>query len=519
VFVAILGILKAGGAYVAVDTRYPDERRDTMVAGSGARIVVTGPRGADRFPGLDGLVLDPSADRPTNGPALPALTAGTAACVLFTSGSSGRPKAIVLEHRNLVHFATNTGLPGLRPGDRVGHASSLSFDAFHWETWCGFAAGAQLVVLPTIRELVETDVQRELRRQRVTAMLVPTMAVNQVVHEDRDAFSSLRVLCTGGDVVLPSACRTLLDGRFEGEFVNLYGPTEGTTACTAYDIRKLPDTADTVPIGRALAGTTVHVLDDDLDEVPDGEPGELYLGGAGVARGYLGQPGLTADRFRPDPYAPGGGRMYATADRARRRPDGVLEFIGRADDQVKIRGYRVEPREVERLLGRHPGIRDVAVLAAGDAANRHLVGVVVPYDQLSPKEIRQYAAERMPEFMVPSVLVRVEDIPVNDHGKRDLDSLRAVAAEQARRGEQRVDPRDDVEQYLAELWEELLTVEQVGVGDDFFALGGNSMIAFRVQQRVKRELEVPLAPKEILVHSRLDALAGIIRERKAVKSA
>ncbi|MEU3899423.1 amino acid adenylation domain-containing protein [Streptomyces sp. NPDC045251] len=514
VFVTLLGILKAGAAYVPVDTRYPDARRDLMLTESRPALVVTDPgesAGADAAGtdvweyGLDGLA-DPRTP-------LPGVRQEDAACLLFTSGSSGTPKGVVLEHRNIVHFATNPALPALTPQDRVGHVSSLSFDAFHFETWCAFAGGAEIVVLPTMPDLLTGDIGRELRRRRITAMLVPTMALNHVVKEDRDAFATLRVLHTGGDVILPEACRQLLSGSFSGEFYNLYGPTEGTTACSAHRITGVAEGEVSVPIGRDLVGTELLVLDSGLEPVPDGAVGELHITGPGVARGYLGRPGLTADRFLPAPGV-SGGRMYATGDLVFRGPDGALRYVGRADDQVKIRGYRVEPREAERILGRHPQLREVAVLAAGTGTDRHLVALVVPHDEVSLKDLRTYAQEEMPDYMVPSSLIKVAEIPANDHGKRDTKRLAEILDDHLRHRADHVPPRDETEKYLAELWSELLAVEEIGVHDDFFALGGNSLLAFRMQRRLVRELTVDISAREILATSELGALAGIIRIRR-----
>ncbi len=514
VFVTMLGILKAGAAYVPVDTRYPDARRDLMITGSRASAVVAEPHRAGRLAALGTRVFELDLDALTGGERGAPLDhhAGDAAAVLFTSGSSGRPKAIVLEHGNLVHFARNPALPALAPGDRVGHVSSLSFDAFHFETWCAFAGAAEIVVLPTMPDLIGTDLQRELRRRRITAMLVPSMAVNHVVREDRDAFSALRVLHTGGDVIAPAACRELLGGSFAGRFFNLYGPTEATTACTVHEIAEVREDADSVPIGQPLDGTPAYVLDADLGPVEPGAVGELHVGGPGVARGYLDAPELTADRFLPDPFGAAGTRMYATGDLVRRGEHG-LEYVGRADDQVKIRGYRLEPREVERVLGRHPGVRETAVVVAGAGQDRHLVAMFVPYDTVSPRELRADAVANLPDFMVPSSFVRVDEIPANGHGKRDLDRLRELAADHLSRRERRVPPRDEVERYLAELWEELLAAEEVGVTDDFFALGGNSLLAFRVRSRIGRELGARLDPADVLTNSELGDLAVLVRNR------
>ena len=511
VFVAILAVLKAGGAYVAIDSRYPDARREAMIHDSGAAIVISGAGWREKLGVKEVAVLDVQKDSAPQAGSWPGAppAAGDLACVLFTSGSSGTPKAIMLEHRNLIYLACNPTLVQLEPSDRFGQVSSLSFDAFHIETWCSFARGAEVAVLPTMAELVAYDLKRELRRRRITAMLVPTMAVNHVVHEDRDAFASLRIIYTGGEVLQPGAARAL---RSAGQFFNLYGPTEISTACTAYRIAQLGEDADSVPIGTDFDGAAVHVLDWAWNEVPQGKVGEMHVGGRGVARGYLGQPALTASHFLPDPFGSRGSRMYATGDLARRGADRQLDFCGRVDDQVKIRGYRVEPREVERTLLRHPGVRDAAVVVVGET-NRSLVAMVVPHKQLTARELRAHAAGVLPDYMVPSLFLIVPEVPGNDHGKRELSGLRQVAAMHLGRESRRLEPQDELDSYLAGMWEQLLGIEWIASSDDFFALGGNSMLAFRAHMRIERDLGVRVEVAEIFELSQLDRITSLVRER------
>ncbi|MEV0911243.1 non-ribosomal peptide synthetase [Streptomyces hokutonensis] len=498
VFAALLGVLKAGGAYVAVDPRYPAARRDMMIEASGASLVLADPEWladvpAERvlpLPEFDRAAVAPRSDvrvRPHN-----------AACVLFTSGSSGRPKATVLEHRSVVGFACNSALPELTGQDRVGQISSLSFDAFHFETWCSLAQGAEIVVLPALPDLLASDLQRTLRRLRITAMLVPTMAVNHVVREDRDAFAPLRILHTGGDAILADTCRDLLAGDFTGRLFNLYGPTEATTACSAFEVRELPADADSVPIGQAVDGAHLYLLDEELRPVDVGEVGQLFVGGYGVARGYFGDPALTAEKFLPDPFRADGTRMYATGDLVRQQTDGQLDFVGRADHQVKIRGYRVEPGEVERLLSRHPQVREAAVLPVGRDQDRTLVAFVVRRGPLQPEEIREFTELTLPDHMVPSKILVVPKIPATDNGKRDRAALLDILESDEARARAYEAPSTQSERILAGIWSDLLAVEQVGASDDFFALGGNSMLAFRVRQKVKRETGAALDFREIL---------------------
>lgn len=513
-FVAMLGILKAGGAYVAIDQRLPAARRDLMVSVGQAKIVLVDPDWIGE-PVIEGVAVLPWGSTPATDSALDddaaASLQDSAACVLFTSGSSGTPKGVVLTHGNLVGFARNSSLPSLSRTDRVGQVSSLSFDAFHFEAWCSLTQGAEVVVLPSIVELLGMDIQREIRRRQITAMLVPTMAVNQVLRVDSEAFASLRILHTGGDVLLPDACRELLASSFTGQFFNLYGPTETTTACTAYPAASIEADCVNVPIGRPLDGVGIRVLDQELNEVEDGVVGELFVAGVGVGRGYVGAPSLTAQKFRPDPYGPPGTRMYATGDLARRGHDGLLEFMGRADHQVKIRGYRVEPGEVERTLCRHADVRDAAVVACGDGEDRQLVSLLVAHDDdLKLASLREWVVKELPDYMVPAAFIVVPEVPANAHGKRDVEAIGVLVEGFRRRRDAHVPAATDDERFLARLWEEMLSVEQVGRTDDFFDLGGHSLLAFRMQRRIKRDLKVNLDFSQILDNSSLMDLAALI---------
>nr|BAW27670.1 NRPS(A-T) [Streptomyces sp. SoC090715LN-17] len=510
-FVAILGILKSGAAYVAVDSRYPDTRRDLMLDRSGAKIVLTEAGWEDRLTSVSARIVS-IEDRAAadTAPAEGVVEPSSAASVLFTSGSSGEPKAIVLEHRNIVSFAGNPSLPVLTTADRVGQISSISFDAFHFEMWSTLAYGAQAVILPPVPDLLAADFQRQMRQYGITAMLVPTMVINHVVREDRDAFAPLRVLQAGGDVLLPSACRALLGGQFKGTLYNLYGPAEITTACTAHQVTAGDAESDAIPIGLPLDGVTVRVLSPELEPVAPGETGELFVSGPGVARGYQDRPDLTDERFLTLPGESDGARMYRTGDLARQREDGALMFVGRADNQVKIRGYRVEPGEVERGLRRYPEVQEAVVLPQGEGNDRRLVAFVVLENGLGVKELRERAERDLPDFMVPSQFIMQDGIPATAHGKRDLDALREVLAKHLEREESYAGPQTDTERFLAGLWESLLSTERVGRDEDFFGLGGHSLLAFRMHHRINRELGLSLPFPVLLNNTVLKDLAAAI---------
>lgn len=525
--VAVLAVLYAGAAYLPVDVRYPDDRRDYMLGDGDVRAVLTPPGWADRLAHLDVPVVQWRSEAEHDelaladwSPADDHATAAGAACVLYTSGSTGQPKGIVLEHRNLLCFAANSAMPALGPGDRTGQVASISFDPFNYDLWCSFAGGAEIVVLPSIPELMATDFGRELRRRRISNMLMPAVAINHIAVTDRDALASLRILHSGGDVLLPAACRAILSGAFRGRLFNLYGPAETTTACTGYEVTEMDESADSVPIGAALDGFELYVLDDRMQPVPDGEAGELYIGGPAVSRGYLGRPELTAQRFLPDPFRQAGPdgeqpRMYASGDQVVRRADGVLLYRGRQDSQVKISGYRVEPGEVERLMCRHPGVYEAAVIAVGPPGARRLVGLLVADESIVLRELRSWLLETSPDYLVPSELIVLRSLPVDPHGKRDWEALVSIAEDHARRLSGYVEPRDDVERFLAALWEDLLAVERVGVEDDFFALGGHSLLAVRARLEIEAQLGVVLEPELLFSSSRLSELAELVREAAA----
>ncbi|MFJ9559187.1 non-ribosomal peptide synthetase [Streptomyces fuscichromogenes] len=511
VFVVLLAVLRAGAAYVAIDSRYPDARRDLMLRLSGVEVVITEPAWADRLDGAAVRVLPaPLSDVPPTADPLPSPRPDDAASVLFTSGSTGTPKGIVLEHRNVVAFARNPALPRLTERDRIGQVSSLSFDLFHWEMWNSFAAGAEVTVLPLVPDLLAAGFDTEVRRLGITAMLVPTMVAGHVTDEQPDAFAALRLLHVAGDVIAPAVCRAILEAGFDGGLYNLYGPAECTTACVAHRITLEDTRRQAVPIGRPLDRVVVEVRDPEGAPVPPGSPGELFVGGPQVARGYLGRPDLTAERFS-EPGGPEGARFYRTGDLVRVGDDGVIDFLGRADRQVKIRGYRVEPGEIERFFLGLPGVQDVVVTPVGDGVDRRLVAFVVEGSGATRQELRTAAEQNLPHFLVPGDLHLVDRIPADQHGKRNVSELLEGLAAGSAEAPADAMPGGAEEEFVITLWEELLGVSGINGSDNFFALGGNSLLAFRMQLKIERRFGVKIANAEIMKNSRAVELAATIR--------
>jgi amino acid adenylation domain-containing protein/non-ribosomal peptide synthase protein (TIGR01720 family) len=498
IVVAQLAVLKAGAAYVPVDPAYPAERIEAMLTDAKPCLVIDDPA----------WVGDGERDTP---PGTAAPEPAHAAYVIYTSGSTGRPKGVVVTHRGIATFAiAEVERFGVRPGDRVLQFSSPSFDASVLELCMAFAGGAALVVPPP-GPLLGDHLYEVLRDQRVTHALIPPVALATVPGTDVPDF---RLLIVGGDACPPELVRKWAPGR---QMINAYGPTESTVVTSWSDPLSPATTAP--PIGRPIPGTTVHVLDDDLAPVPDESAGELYVSGVGLARGYLDRPGLTAQRFLPCPHGAPGTRMYRTGDVVRRLADGNLEFVGRADHQVKIRGHRVEPGEIESVLAADPAVGQAVVIAREDNGLKRLVAYVVPAgdDRPSPARLRAMVTRVLPAYMVPAAFLVLDSFPLSPNGKLNRDALPApVFGSVADAGF--VAPRDERERVLAGVWAEVLGVADVGVTDDFFAMGGDSILAARAQARLAG-LGIPLSGRAIFDARTVAALAGSLPREKQVTEA
>ncbi|HEY7768546.1 amino acid adenylation domain-containing protein, partial [Longimicrobium sp.] len=484
--VATLAVLKAGGCCVPVDTSYPAERMELMLADSGARVLLG--REEIDVPGLHVVRLDQMAEGLAAGPDHPPpanASAQNLAYVFYTSGSTGRPKGVMMAHREVVQLACAIEYMRMEPGDRVAQASNVSFDAAVFEIWGALLNGATLVGIDPDVLLSAPALGRVLREQRITTLYQTAALFDQHVREQVDVYASLRQLVFGAEAVGTESVRQMLRSGRPGLVLHEYGPTEATVWCTLEEVREVAEDAPTVLIGRPIPNARAYVLDAAGEPLPVGVPGELCIGGAGVVRGYLGRPGLTAERFVPDPFAAEpGGRMYRTGDRARWKAEGKLEFMGRLDDQVKIRGFRIEPGEVEAAIAAYPGVRHVRVMMREDQpGDKRLVAYVV--GDAEPEALRAHARQSLPEYMVPAAFVALEQLPLNANGKVDRKALPAPeGSSYARAGYEA--PLGEVEAALAEIWAEVLGVDRVGRWDHFFELGGHSLLAIRLIERMRR---------------------------------
>ncbi|HEX8695142.1 MAG TPA: non-ribosomal peptide synthase/polyketide synthase, partial [Longimicrobium sp.] len=512
--VSILAVLKAGGCYVPLDPGYPPERLRMMLADSSVRVLLSrgGLAGEVEAGGLAVVHLDQAADalaaEPAEAPRGGA-TAENLAYIVYTSGSTGKPKGVMVAHRHVVQLVVETDYVQIRPGDRIAQASNAAFDALTFETWGAFLNGATLVGIPLAVLLSPPALYRMLREERITTLYQTTALLNQLSREQPDIFAPLRDVLFGGQAVDADSVRRLLKAGGPERLLHMYGPTETTAWCSWEQVEHVAEDALTVSVGRATGNQRIYLLDAALNPVPVGVPGEAYVGGDGVVRGYLDRPGLTAERFLPDPFAvEPGARMYRTGDRLRWKADGRLEFIGRVDEQVKVRGFRIEPGEIEATLTAHADVHEARVIVREDEpGEQRLVAYIV--GKAHADTLREHLRLSLPEYMVPSAFVALERIPLTPNGKLDV---KALPAPELGPAEKYVAPRTPVEEVLAEIWAEVLRLERVGVRDSFFELGGHSLLAIRVVSRIREVFSVELPLRALFEGPTVAELAVPVEE-------
>ncbi|MFL5000740.1 MAG: amino acid adenylation domain-containing protein, partial [Xanthobacteraceae bacterium] len=496
--VGLLAILKAGGAYLPLDPDYPPARLAFMLKDAGASVLVTHSALRDRLPAEDARIvcLDTAAaaiaQEPATAPAL-ALDPLHPAYVIYTSGSTGQPKGVVVPHAGIPNLAAaQIDRFGVTSQARVLQFASPSFDAAISEIAMALVSGAALI-LPGAERSGEA-LARLVDEQNVTHATLPP-----AVLADLSENLPLETLIVAGEACPADVVARWSPGR---RMMNAYGPTE-TTVCAA--MSEALSGASAPPIGRPIWNTQIYVLDGGLEPVPAGVAGELYIAGAGLARGYLHRPGLTAERFVADPFGPAGSRMYRSGDLARWRPDGVLEFLGRADHQVKLRGFRIEPGEIEAALVGHGGVAQAAVIAREDGGDKRLVAYVVAAAGATadPSLLRAHIGRTLPDYMVPTAIVVLDRLPLTPNGKLDR---RALPAPAKMTHAERL-PRTPQEEVLCGLFAEILGVERLGIDDDFFALGGHSLLATRLISRIRAVLGVEPAIRTLFEAPRVEALA------------
>jgi amino acid adenylation domain-containing protein len=503
--IGALAILKAGGAYVPLDPSYPSNRLSALLEASGASLLVAQPCVAKQLPAgrWRTIILDADGLATSDYPSTPPVTeTGPAnlAYIIFTSGSTGSPKGVQITHASLLNLVSwHLNAFKVVRGDRATLQSSPGFDAAVWELWPYLAAGATVHVVDEAVRMIPERLRDWIVRNGITISFLPTALAERMIDLPWPPDTALRVLLTGADTL-----RHYPRADLPFALVNNYGPTECTVVATSGTIYPAELPEDLPSIGRPIENTQVYIVDEQLKPVPSGTAGELLIGGAGVARGYLGLPELTQQRFVPDPFSDDEeARLYRTGDLGRFLPDGRIAFMGRIDEQIKIRGYRIEPQEISAVLDRHPAVQASCVSAYSDhLQEKHLVAYVVPAREvrLSPSELRKFVGQYVPDYMVPSTFVQMAQLPLSSHGKLDRAALPEPSAANVLDDDSFEAPQSQIEKSLAVFLTSLLGVARVGKDDNFFDLGGHSLMGAQLIARIGSTFGVELSLRSLFDH-------------------
>ncbi|MDB6031369.1 MAG: amino acid adenylation protein, partial [Verrucomicrobiales bacterium] len=518
--ISLLAVLKAGAAYVPLDRSYPRERLAFMIEDAALRIIITKAALRSTLPDFPGccVLLDEEQEKiarqEKTSPSGPA-HANNLAYIIYTSGSTGKPKGTCIPHRGVNRLVLNTNYARLDSTDVLAQISNISFDAATWEVWGSLLNGGKLVIIDKDTVLSPKAFGEQIQAHGITGMFLTVALFNQMARENPEGLNNIRHLMFGGDAADPKSVQEVFRKAPASRLVNGYGPTETTTFAVCHEV-KSADGLRSIPIGKPISNTEVYVLDEYRQPVPIGVPGELYIGGDGLACGYLNRTELTSERFVPHPLkSQSNARLYKSGDLVRFLPSGEIEFLGRIDHQVKIRGFRVELGEIESVLTQHLGVKQCIVIARADGPNhdKRLVAycVIDPTKLSNVGKLRDYLLERLPDYMVPSFFIRVDELPLTPNGKVNRAALPApdnAAAETA----DKVMARDATEEQLTSIWENVLGVHPIGLHDNFFELGGHSLLAVQLVAQIEKAFGKKLSVSTIFQYRTVEQLSRLLRE-------
>jgi len=510
--IGMLAILKAGAAYVPFDATYPAERIEFMIADTNVSVMLTQKVFASSIAGnrnLSAILLDELPSEGRNGDDQNPQTSATAsglAYVMYTSGSTGRPKGVMVENRSITRLVFNSNYCHFGPDEVFLQLAPISFDASTFEIWGALLHGAKLVLMPPQPPSLQ-EIGDHIRKHSVTTTWLTAGLFHLFVDQRLEDLRPLRQLLAGGDSLSSTHVRRVLENLPHLTLINGYGPTENTTFTCCHPMRHGDVIPDSVSIGRPISNTFVNLLNNEFQLVPVGEVGELCAGGDGVARGYLNSPELTAEKFAADPFSSSpGARLYRTGDLARWQPDGTLEFLGRSDTQVKILGHRIELGEIETVLSQHPAVRQACVKVQTDAAGNkrlHAYYVSDPERSTSAEELKAFLSAKLPAYMLPTSFVFMNAFPLTPNGKVDRGALPAPS--EVNESLPHHPKGTDLEEELAGLWKEVLGTQRVGLDENFFDLGGDSLLLVAVhsqlQKILRREIQITDLFEYVTIHS------------------
>jgi aspartate racemase len=516
--VGLLGILKSRAAYLPLDIDYPKDRLDFMLSETAAEVTIAHRATAERLAALssrtDVVCLDtlrPALDSQARERPARRSTATDLAYVMYTSGSTGRPKGVMVGHRAIVRLVKNTNYCDFGPKEVFLQLAPVSFDASTFEIWGALLNGGQLAVMsPGTVSL--SEVGRAIREYGVTTLWLTAGLFHVMVEQRVQDLRPLRQLLVGGDVVSPAHVRQALQVMRDGRIINGYGPTEGTTFSCCFSMTGACPPADTVPIGAPISNTTAYVLDSDLEPIGVGESGELYIGGDGLAFGYLNDSELTSQRFVSNPFSvEPGDRLYRTGDLVRLRPDDQLDFLGRADRQIKLAGHRIEPGEIEAVLTRHPDVRQAVVTVRLDGeASKRLVAYVTATnaDPGLTAALRNYLTATLPSYLVPSAILLLQELPLSPNGKVDHSALPAPPSPGMPSETTSGQMLAEMQEEISRVWKKVLKVERLGRDENFFDLGGDSLLLIEAHSELEKLFGVALSITDMFEHTTVRTLAG-----------
>jgi amino acid adenylation domain-containing protein len=530
IIVAILGILKAGGAYLPLDTALPQEGLDFRLQDAQTSILLTQQSLVDKLPENSAKVVcldkdseviaQESSENPSS-----EVTGGNLAYVLFTSGSTGKPKGVAIEQRSLLNYLHGIlDRLNLPPGSSFATFSTFAADLGNTAVFPALCTGGCLLMVSQEWVSDPEALAEYFRHHPIDCLkIVPSHLSALLTSSAMQSILPRQRLVLGGEAASWKLIEQIQQQTPNCQIINHYGPTEATVGVLTYPVNGQPNShvSQTVPLGRPLANTQVYVLDKQMRPAPIGIPGELYISGTGLARGYLNRPNLTAERFITNPFTEESqARLYKTGDLVRYLPDGNLEFLGRTDNQVKIRGFRIELGEIEALLDQHPGVRQSVVSVWEEEGNKRLVAYIVPNKQQQPSvsDLRSFLAEKRPEYMVPGAFVFLKALPLMPNGKVNRQSLPAPNQARPELAETFIAPRNEVEQTLATIWQEMLQVEKVGINDNFFELGGHSLLVVQVHSKLQETFNRDVSITDLFKYPTISSLAGYLSQEQSEQS-